>query len=72
MNIPRSPAFEDLLHRVRAEYGEAPNLRLTPSQIQRLFGLDPPGCVAVLDALVNEGFLSRTHDGLFVRSASTG
>jgi hypothetical protein len=71
MAIPRSTEFGDLLRRVRGEYGEAPNLRLTPSQAQRLFGLDPPACVAVLDALVNESFLSRTQDGLFVRAPCT-
>jgi len=47
-----------------------PNLRLTPSQATRLFGVEPLQCAALLDALVNEHFLTRTADGLFVRSAT--
>jgi hypothetical protein len=67
MNSFSSPPFEEILRRVRAEYDDA-NLRLTPSQAQRLFGLEPPACAAVLDALLMESFLSRSHDGHFVRS----
>jgi hypothetical protein len=66
-SFPSSP-FEEILRRVRAEYGDATNLRLTPSQAQRLFGLEPPACAAVLDALLMESFLSRSQDGHFVRS----
>ena len=66
---PFSP-FEALLQQVRAEYGDVPNLRLTPSQAQRLFDLEPPMCATILDALLKESFLWRTHDGLFVRSPS--
>jgi hypothetical protein len=60
----------ELLHRVREEYRELPNLRLTPSQATRLFGVGPAVCAALLEALVNEHFLSRTGDGLFVRSTT--
>ena len=66
----RSVPLTELLQRVRAEYTERPNLRLTPSQAQRLFGLEPSAWVAVLDALLLENFLSRTGDGLFVRNAT--
>jgi NAD(P)H-nitrite reductase large subunit len=59
-----------LLQRVREEYREMPNLRLTPSQATRLFGVEPSECAALLDALVNEHFLTRTADGLFVRTAA--
>jgi hypothetical protein len=62
------PIDDDLL-RVRAAYRERPNLRVTPSQAQRVFELAPGACVAVLAALVDEGFLCRTHEGLFVRVA---
>ena len=61
-----TPAAE-ILQRVRQEYRETPNLRLTPSQATRLFGVEPSVCAALLEALVNEQFLSRTADGLFVR-----
>ena len=67
---PLPASLDELLQRVREEYREMPNLRLTPSQATRLFGVDPSQCAALLDALVNEHFLTRTADGLFVRSAS--
>jgi len=59
----------DYLQRVRDAYAEAPNLRVTPSEAQRRFELAPEVCVAVLETLVDEGFLLRTHDGLFVHAA---
>jgi hypothetical protein len=65
-----SKNYEELLQRVRAEYTEMPSLRLTPSQAQRLFGLEPSAGGAVLDALLTENFLCRTSDGLFMRSAT--
>jgi sulfite reductase beta subunit-like hemoprotein len=67
---PLSASLAELLQRVREEYREMPNLRLTPSQATRLFGVEPAQCAALLDALVNEHFLTRTADGLLVRSAS--
>ena len=65
---PASP-LERLLQRVRAEYREMPSLRLTPSQAQRLFGLEPSAWVAVRDALLTESFLYWTSDGLFMHPA---
>jgi hypothetical protein len=56
------------LHRVRQEYLDKPNLRLTPSGAQRFFGLQPLPCMAILEALLEENFLCRTGDGLLVRS----
>jgi hypothetical protein len=71
MDISDASPLEERLQRVRDEYTERPNLRLTPSQAQRLFELEPSAWVAVLDALLMEPFLCRTSDGLFVRSAIT-
>ena len=68
MAISRLASIADVLQRVRDEYEELPGLRLTPAQAQRLFGLEPAACAALLDALLNENFLSRTRDGVFVRS----
>jgi len=62
-----SSPIETLLHRVREEYREMPSLRLTALQAQRLFGLEPLACAAILGALTKEKFLSRTRGGLFVR-----
>jgi hypothetical protein len=57
----------DVLNRLRGEFLEMPCLRLTSVQVQRLCGVDPILCQVVLDALVNEGFLSVTRDGHYVR-----
>jgi hypothetical protein len=54
-----------LLRRIRAEYLEMPGLRLTAPQAQCLFGLDSETCDAVLAALLDAKFLSRTHNDLF-------
>ena len=61
--------LSEQMDRVRGAYNDRSSLRLTPSQAQRMFGLPPSECVAILMALLNEDFLSRTPDGLFVRSA---
>jgi hypothetical protein len=55
----------DLQRRIRAEYLEMPGLQLTAAQARCLFGLDPATCDAVLGALLDAQFLSRTHTGLF-------
>jgi len=57
----------DILKRIRWEYRELPGLRLTASQAQRLWHLDRTVCDALLMALVDARFLSRTPDGAFVR-----
>ena len=59
----------DLLARIRAEYLEMPGLRLTAPQAQCLFGLDSKTWDAVLAALLDAKFLSRTHNGLFAMPA---
>ena len=56
------------LRRVQGEYIEMPGLRLTTAQAQRLWNLDRAACDALLGALVDSKFLSRTRDGAFVRS----
>jgi len=53
---------------MRGEYIEMPGLRLTTAQAQRLWGLDRASCDALLGALVDAKFLSKTRDGAFVRS----
>jgi hypothetical protein len=44
-----------------------PGLRLTPRQAQRLWRLDQTACDAVLGALVDARFLTKTRDGAFVK-----
>jgi hypothetical protein len=59
-----------LLQRVREQYQEMPELTLTKPDAMQLFGVAPSVCAAALRALVMENFLSRTGDGLFVRSTT--
>ena len=56
------------LVRVRSEYLEMPGLSLTQVQAQRLWGLEAKTCGAVLDALVQAGFLRRTAGGGYIRA----
>jgi hypothetical protein len=61
-------ALDEAFRRVQGEYIEMPGLRLTTAQAQRLWGLDRAACDALLGALVDAKFLSKTRDGAFVRS----
>ena len=56
---------------VRGEYLEMPGLRLTRSQVQRLWGLASDECDAVIRELITTGFLKRTPGGAYVRADST-
>ena len=58
---------EELLRRVRSEFGEMPGLRLTEPQARRLWGLDQASCTALLETLIDSHFLFRTRDGAFMR-----
>jgi hypothetical protein len=59
--------IDEVLQRIQGEYLEMPGLRLTAAQEQRLWGLERDVCDALLGALVDAKFLSRTRDGAFVR-----
>jgi len=55
------------LNRIRAEYRDMPGLSLTPLQMQRLWGLEPYICAALLEALVAARVLRCTPEGNYVR-----
>ena len=55
------------LERLRAEFQEMPGLRLSVKQVQRLCGVEPMMCQAVLDAMVDAKFLRRNPDGTCAR-----
>jgi hypothetical protein len=67
---PRAAAPVALLQRVREQYRDMPGLKLTTPQATRLFGVAPSLCATMLGALVMENFLSRTGEGVFVRSTT--
>ena len=58
--------LNSLMTRVRGEYREMPGMQLTVAQAARLWQIDPSACEAVLNLLVNDGFLTQTAAGTFV------
>jgi hypothetical protein len=57
-----------LVERVRSEFMEMPDLRLTPAQAARLWGMDEAACQRVISDLVRSEFLRWTPNGMVVRS----
>jgi hypothetical protein len=65
--------FEDTsttLIRIRGEYREMPGLKLTVSQAARLWQVDEMNIEKMLDRLVADGLLHRTHSGAYLIRAS--
>ena len=56
--------------RIRTEYIEMPDLKLTRAQVRRLCGLGQDVCDAAMRSLVHAGFLWETADGSFRRRVS--
>jgi hypothetical protein len=54
------------LHRIRAEYREMPGLSLNKVQMQKMWGLEPSTCDALVEALVAARVLRRTVGGAYV------
>jgi hypothetical protein len=54
-----------LTERIRAEYSEAPGLRLTLVQASRFLGLDAAMCERAFQELEQVGFLFRCPDGSY-------
>ena len=59
--------WTEALRRVRAEYAEMPELRLTSQQASRLLGLEPLSCQVILRWLVDDGYL-RLRKGRYVKA----
>ncbi|HEY7173148.1 MAG TPA: hypothetical protein VH417_19990 [Vicinamibacterales bacterium] len=60
---------QDIVERVRSEYLEMPGMRLTPRQLQRLCGIGPSVCDAVLESMVAARFLMMKPDGTYARAS---
>ena len=58
--------LEQVLERLRAEYREMPDMRLTLEQVQRLCGIEQPVYKVALEALVEAKFLRVGSDGTYV------
>ena len=63
-------AAHQLVARVRGEFIEMPGLQLNLQQAQRLWGLESVRCEAILNALVDTGFLRRTRQSVFALRGS--
>jgi hypothetical protein len=61
-------SIHDRLRLIQAEYLEVPGLHLTRQQVEGLWGLDTLTSEALLDALVDAGFLRRTRAGSYRRA----
>jgi hypothetical protein len=57
--------------RLHAEYLEMPGMQLTPAQAQRLCGIGPDACRAVLNEMVDADFLYVRQDGTYARLTDT-
>ena len=55
------------LHRIRMEYVEMPEMKLTLGQMRRLLNLPVDACEVALATLVDTEFLVQRADGAFVR-----
>jgi len=58
---------DDALWRIRVEYIEMPDLKLTRAQARRLWNLTQEACDVALAILVRTGFLGQTTDGKYLR-----
>jgi hypothetical protein len=58
---------EDVLTRIRMEFVEMPDLKLTLRQAGRLWNLSDDRCRRAFGLLVDCGFLVRTASGAFLR-----
>src|SRR5262245_48032337 len=54
--------FRKLVQRIREEFQDAPNLRMTVCEAARFWALDFATCQHVLTELLRIGFLARGHD----------
>jgi hypothetical protein len=60
------------LWRIEAEYREMPGLKLTAAQASRFWHLGVEDSRALLDTLVSQRLLRKTHDGHYVFGANSG
>jgi hypothetical protein len=62
--------WQAAINRIRAEFDEMPCLRVTVSEARKLFGLPDPAAAWVLRRLTDDGFLTCTRRGEYVRRAA--
>jgi DNA-binding IclR family transcriptional regulator len=60
------------LQQVRREYLEMPGLHLTLPQMRRLWGLSGSACETLVNALVEQHFLTKAADDSYVLRRARG
>ncbi len=68
--VPRTPDIDVLVASVRREFEEMPGLTLTAEQARRLWALEPRMCGAVLERLVQTGYLCQTESGHYAKPSA--
>ena len=63
----RTSLQQQVLNRIRAEFEEMPDMKLTSEQIQRLCGVNRSLCESALESLVQTQFLSVSSDRRYMR-----
>jgi hypothetical protein len=58
---------QQVLNRIRAEFVEMPDLKLTIEEIQRLCDVNRSLCEAAIESLVQAHFLYETSDRRYTR-----
>lgn len=58
---------QQVLNRIRAEFEEMPDMKLTVEQIERLCGVNRSLCETALESLVQAHFLCVTSDRRYTR-----
>ena len=64
-----NPMLFKLVQRIREEFEETPDLRVTIGEAARFWGLDEETCCQVLGELVAAGFLAMDFDGRYAQAA---
>jgi hypothetical protein len=67
MAMEATGRLREALLRIRTEYVEMPDLKLSGRQAQRLWNLPHDICDTALAVLVREGFLAQALNGSYVR-----
>jgi hypothetical protein len=70
-NLIEDAEYRHAVRRIRAEFLEMPGMRLTPTQVQRLAGVDGLVCARALDELVKSGLLRRAPSGTYIRATDS-
>ena len=68
---PSHMTVSEWLRRIRAEYQEMPGLHLSKVEMQKMWGLEPSMCDALVDVLVAVRVLRRTVGGAYVVYGAT-